>query len=80
MIGFQKRSMEMRLSEKIEITEKLLKKLNKEIIKEQSKKDGSLQERINDNVTIQTLKLIAIYQNMITELMDSLLEKKGDKK
>lgn len=70
----------MRLSEKIEITEKLLKKLNKEIIKEQSKKDGSLQERINDNVTIQTLKLIAIYQNMITELMDSLLEKKGDKK
>ena len=70
----------MRLSEKIEITEKLLKKLNKEIIKEQSKKDGSLQERINDNVTIQTLKLIVIYQNMITELMDSLLKKKGDKK
>ena len=72
--------MEIRLSEKIEITEKLLKKLNKEIVEEQSKKDGSLQERINDNVTIQTLKLIVIYQNMITELMDGLLEKKGDKK
>lgn len=74
MIGFQKRGMEIRLSEKIEITEKLLKKLNKKIVEEQSKKDGSLQERINDNITIQTLNLIIIYQNMITELMDGLLK------